>query len=240
MRETWEFVNLYGRTRGVNRFKAVIATMDWLEQRPEITARGIEIPRLPSLRAWVAEETRLGNPALEAKVAETGDAELKKLLDWSLEVNAAIARMVHGVPPFPGVVESLEKAGEKADMIVVSQTPIEALEREWKEHGIDKYVRAIAGQEFGRKSEHIALAAGGKYPPDKILMVGDAYGDYKAAAENGALFYPILPGREEESWERFHEEALDKFFAGEYGGGYQDALMKELADALPEDPPWKR
>jgi superfamily I DNA/RNA helicase len=45
-------------------------------------------------------------------------------------------------------------------------------------------------------------------------MIGDAPGDFKAAKSNHALFYPIVPGREEESWQRFYEEALERFFAG--------------------------
>jgi hypothetical protein len=33
--------------------------------------------------------------------------------------------------------------------------PLEALEREWAENKIDKYVRLIAGQEYGTKTEHL-------------------------------------------------------------------------------------
>jgi phosphoglycolate phosphatase-like HAD superfamily hydrolase len=121
----------------------------------------------------------------------------------------------------------------------VSQTPLEALEREWKEHGIDTYVRLIAGQEMGTKGEHIALAADGHYPKDRMLMIGDAPGDLKAAEENGALFFPVNPGHEEESWDRFFDEAADKFFAGEYTGRYAESLLEEFHSYLPEKPAWE-
>ncbi len=49
---------------------------------------------------------------------------------------------------------------------------------------------------------------------DKILMIGDANGDLKAAKSNGVLFFPVNPGKEEASWERLYREGLDKFFAG--------------------------
>ena len=78
----------------------------------------------------------------------------------------------------------------------------------------DKYVRAIAGQEIGTKTEHLTMAAKGKYPDNRILMIGDAPGDFKAARENGALFFPVVPGRENESWKLFYEEALDIFING--------------------------
>jgi hypothetical protein len=123
-------------------------------------------------------------------------------------------------------------------VIVVSQTPTEALVREWTEHGIDQQVRFIAGQELGTKTEHIRFAAGGKYAPGKMLMIGDAPGDYKAARGNGALFYPINPGDEEASWKRLHDEALERFFAGSYAGDYEAGLIREFDAHLPEKPAW--
>jgi phosphoglycolate phosphatase-like HAD superfamily hydrolase len=237
-RETWEFVNLYSRERGKNRFPALVSALDLLREREEVTQRRVKVPRLKRLRQWIREETRLGNPVLKKLVKETGDTELKQVLGWSEEVNQRVQDMVRAVPPFPLVRESLKKAQAKADLMVVSQTPIEALSREWRENGIDKLVRIIAGQEYGTKSEHIALAARDKYPSDKILMVGDAPGDLKAAADNEALFYPVLPGREEESWHRFHEEALDRFFKGTFKGAYMDGLRKEFEKTLPEKPSW--
>jgi phosphoglycolate phosphatase-like HAD superfamily hydrolase len=148
--------------------------------------------------------------------------------------------MVHGVPPFPYVRESLQLLAGQADMIVVSATPVEALTREWKEHNIAPYVSVIAGQEMGKKQLHLELAAKGKYPTDRILMVGDAPGDMKAAKANGALFYPVNPGDEEASWQRFHEEAVHKFLAEEYAGAYESKVIAEFEAMLPETPPWKR
>lgn len=237
-REAWEFVNLYSRKRGVNRFPALLAVLDLLRQRRKVRERHVTIRELPQLRAWVSEETRLGNPALRSKIERAQGGELAAVLAWSEAVNEAIADMVHGVPPFPLVVDSLARASERADMIVASGTPVAALQREWREHGIARFVRVIAGQEAGSKTEHLTYAGVGKYPPNRMLMIGDAYGDLRAARSVDALFYPILPGREEESWSRFFQEALGRFFALDYAGSYQDALVQELDEALPSMPPW--
>jgi phosphoglycolate phosphatase-like HAD superfamily hydrolase len=105
-------------------------------------------------------------------------------------------------------------------VIVVSQTPLEALEREWEEHDIDQYVAAIAGQEMGTKSQHIKYAATGHYANDHILMIGDAPGDLKAARDNNAFFFPINPGHEEASWELFYKEGFQRFIEDTYGGDY--------------------
>ena len=239
-REAWDFVNLYSKLRGCNRFHALQHVMDLLRDRREVQERGVAIPELKELAAWTKRESALGNPALEAEVKKTGNAELARCLRWSKEINAAVARIVKGVPPFPGVRESLELLAGKADLMVVSATPGEALEREWEEHGIAHYMGLIAGQEMGSKKEHLAIAAGGKYPPEKILMIGDAPGDLNAAQANKAMFYPINPGHEEESWARFHHEAGPTFLAGKYTRAYEARLIAEFEKLLPETPPWKK
>ncbi len=237
-RETWEFVNLYSKTRGVNRFKALLEAVSLLGERHEVKARKAAMPDMSALAEWVAKETKLGNPALESYAAQVNDPRIDLGLEWSKKVNQDIAELVFGIAPFPLVEESLEKLTEKADSIVVSQTPVEALTREWEENGIDRYVHMIAGQEYGTKTEHLALAAKGKYPDNKILMIGDAPGDYKAATSNGVLFFPVNPGHEEESWDRFYNEALDRFFNGTYQGDYEKALIEEFDSYLPEKPAW--
>ena len=121
----------------------------------------------------------------------------------------------------------------------MSATPAEALKREWEEHDIAEYVKVIAGQEMGTKKEHLAFAAASKYKLDHILMIGDAPGDMKAARANNALFYPINPGDEDISWERFHNEAFDKFINGTYAGDYEKSLIDEFDKYLPSIPPWK-
>jgi phosphoglycolate phosphatase-like HAD superfamily hydrolase len=213
--------------------------MRLLEQRPEVKARDAVLPDMTPLVEWTKKETKLGNPALNEYAKTAGNEIIDRALAWSLSVNADIKDLVYGIPPFPFVRESLQKMIEKADAIVVSQTPVEALEREWKESDLDGFVRIIAGQEYGTKTEHIALAAKGKYPDDRILMIGDAPGDMKAAKNNGVLFFPINPGEEEASWEKLFNEGLDRFFTGNYAGSYEAGLIEDFNRHLPDKPHWK-
>ncbi len=236
-REAAEFVNLYSKSRGINRFPALVETLQWLQQRPEVAARGVQVVVPPGLLAWMEKETKLANPALEAAVQATGDADLKQALAWSLAVNETVEKIVRGVPPFPYLRESLEKLAGKADMLVVSATPDEALTREWEEHNLKQYVAGICGQETGTKKETLAVAK--KYPKDHVLMIGDAPGDHQAAVANDTLFYPINPGAEEASWRRFCDEGVQKFLDGTFAGDYQQALLDEFDRTLPERPPWE-
>ena len=84
------------------------------------------------------------------------------------------------------------------------------------------------GQEAGSKKEQLKKAAYGNYDEDKIIMLGDALGDYEAAKSVNALFYPIFPGNEEKSWENFFKEGLDKFLNGTFKGKYQEKLLDEF------------
>jgi phosphoglycolate phosphatase-like HAD superfamily hydrolase len=237
-REAAEFVNLYSKSRGINRFPALIQTLEWLQKRPEVAARGVRITLPQGLVEWIKVETKLGNPALIKAVETSGHPDLKEALVWSNAVNEAVERIVRCVPPFPYVRQALEKLQGKADLFVVSATPTEALEREWEEHDLSKYVEAICGQELATKKEMLTTAR--KYKPEHTLMVGDAPGDYQAARANDALFFPINPGAEEHSWKRLFEEGIDRFLASKFAGDYQKKLLEEFDSYLPERPPWEK
>jgi len=239
-REAAEFVNLYSKWRGINRWPALVMVFDLLRERAEVQARNVTLPEAARLREFIANDAfPKSNDGLKAYLSQYPDRELEQSMAWTAAVNAAVTDMVHGIPPFPYVRESLAFMADKADMIVVSATPVEALTREWEEQEIAQYVRVIAGQEMGKKALHLELAARGKYQPNHILMIGDAPSDMRAARTNDALFYPINPGQEEESWSHFYEEAVHKFFAGEYAGEYEVTLIDKFEALMPEVPPWK-
>ena len=238
VREAAEFFNLYSKWRGQNRFVDLLEMFKALPDMPGVQEAGIELPDYSRLQAYVESGLPLGNPSLAAEVERTGDAELRRLLEWSLEINRDIDENMGSIPPFPSARKSIEKVAMHSDVIVVSQTPEEALVKEWAMHDLAQYVRVIAGQELGKKSEHLQMATQGRFSPDRILMIGDAPGDRKAAEANNAFFYPINPGQEEESWQRFYAEAFDRFVAGEFGGAYQQVLNEEFEALLPEAFPW--
>jgi len=245
-RECKEFADLFSRTRGANRHKTakrIIAEL--LPSHPMVKARGFKVPQYPHYFAWVDDpNSLLSNDGLKQAIAEASNAEakaeLENALQWSERVNASIKDIVKGMPPFPFVRESLEKIKTQADAIVVSATPCEALAREWEEHDIAKYVDVIAGQEMGKKAEHLEYATKGRYERNQVLMIGDAPGDMKAAKANDALFYPVNPGDETESWKRFQDEAFDKFIDGQYAGSYEEKLIADFLAYLPETPPWEQ
>jgi phosphoglycolate phosphatase-like HAD superfamily hydrolase len=241
-RETWEFVNLRSKTRGCNRFQAVVFALELLSKRPEIQhVMKHAVDPYPLIK-WVNANSKLSGDTLEAHVKNLeGDIPpiLERALAWTKDVAAAVERIVHDLPPIAEAVPALELMKGKADCMVVSQTPTADLEREWKEHGIDHVVRFIAGQEHGTKAEHLSMATGDKYGPNKVLMIGDAPGDYLAAKENQALFFPIIPGKEAQSWTELHQFGFEAFISQSFAGDYQQKLLDAFNASLPAHPPWE-
>ncbi len=237
-RQAADFVNLYSKWRGTNRFPALVKVFDLLEEWDEVKARNVAIPTAKNLRNYINSYSNYSNPSLKLEADKTGHEDLKQAFAWSEAVNATIGDMVHGVPPFPNVKASLEKVSEFADIIVCSATPNEALEREWAEHGLAQYISVIGGQEMGSKQEILALVKD-KYPENHILMVGDAPGDKKAAHSNDILFYPIVAGKEEDSWKDFLNKYSEVFTNNKYTKDIEDKLIEAFEDNLPERPPWK-
>ena len=210
-----------------------------------VKARKFEVPQFPYYFAWVDDpSSMLSNDGLKQAIAKaegpTRRRSWRLALVWSERVNRAIAEIVKGIPPFPFVRESLQKMQGKADVIVVSATPGETLAREWNEHDLAQYVAVIAGQEMGTKAQQLQFATKGKYQENHVLMVGDAPDDLRAAKANNALFYPVNPGDEDVSWRRFHNEAIDRFFRGQYAGAYEKKLIEEFDRRLPEKPTWNK
>ena len=238
-RETWEFVNLYSLDRGANRFPALVKSVELLIQRGEFLDSGIASPDMKDIRGFTASTKPQSNAGLKEYLKENDTPSLRNLLAWSEAVNADIDRMVKNVRPFPSALRSIALFSGRADLMVVSGTPTSALEKEWKEHGIDRSVRLICGQEMGSKKEHLGLAAKGKYPDGRILMIGDAPGDHKAALSDGALFFPVNPGAEELSWRTFHDESIPRFLDGSYTEAYEGSLTKTFYDLLPASPSWR-
>jgi len=243
-RQCKEFADLFSKTRGANRHLTIRRILtQLLPAHPQVLARGFSVPQYPAYFAWIDDpESILSNEGLKTAIAAApapeAKAELENVLAWSERVNWAVAKIVKGIPPFPGVREALDAMDDRADVVVVSATPTEALHREWCEHGIASYVELICGQEMGPKKRHIE-AVGSAYDRTKVLMVGDAPGDLRAAQANGVLFFPIIPGEEAASWETFSNDALPRFFAGTYRGAYERGLLKRFDEALPEHAPWE-
>ena len=236
-REAWDYTNLYSKTRGAYRMKTLVSSMELLAARPEVQKRGFRVPDMTPMKEWMAACKVLSDATLREYNEQHPNPLFDTVLEWSAEVNRRVKRVVHDVPPFPFVKESLAKIFGNADIAVVSATPTAALQKEWAEHGVDTYTSFIAGQEYGAKRDVIEKL-GKDYAKDHILMIGDALGDYQAAKGAGAMFYPICPNAEDASWEEFYGSVSDLFLSAQYTDAVQQTYLDRLDSVLPDQPSW--
>lgn len=224
--ETWNIINLYSKTRGINRFKGLVKIFEVL------TAEGMSMPDFLSIKKWTETTPELSSPALEKAIEETNDEQLIKTLEWSNAVNKAISELHNEDKPFPNVKEGIEIISTVGDVAIVSAANSGAVADEWTRHGLATSVKVMLGQEEGTKAACIARLKENNFADSNVLMVGDAPGDLDAALKNGVLYYPILVGREEFSWKRLSTEALSKLLDGSYRGEYQQNLIDEFNSSL--------
>jgi phosphoglycolate phosphatase-like HAD superfamily hydrolase len=227
-RKVAEWTALFSPWRGLNRFELLLRIFKNLKSPPDIR----------SLEAFVNSGVPLSADELAKRVAETGDPELKRALDWSRAVSKEIAA-VPQMPVFDEVFQGLEKIRATADAIVVSQTDEAALVHEWRNARLEKFVDVIAGAELGSKTESLATAMKGRYAPERTVMVGDAPGDLETARAAGCLFFPITPGAENSSWIELREEGLTRLLNGTFAGAYQDDLTARFNAVLSKKPTWR-
>jgi len=238
VRAAAEFTYLYSTFRGLNRFLGLCKTFELLNDWPEAKSKA-DLPDPTDLRIYCDSGLPLSNDTLKSEAKRTGSKILAEAYQWSVDLNEDIDRNMPDPPPFPGAEKALQRIHQKSDSIVISQTQAVALLKDWYRDNLAQYVSVIAGPELGSKIDHFTMAAVDRYPASAILMIGDAPGDMAAAQAIGCNFYPMNPGHEVESWERFLDEAYDRFLDGGFSSEYQKQLIHEFKELLPGTPPWK-
>ena len=239
----WNYVNIYSLTRGTNRFKALLLTFDHLMSIDKVKSlKNITIPNFKILKKWVEKSEKLSNDYLKKFILESNQEHtliLEKVLEWSLEVNRMVDKTVMHLPPMEGALRAMEHLKNSADLVVISNTPLHALNKDWSENNIIDYALYIGGQELGTKTEMLKAIAENKYLPEKTLIIGDAPGDLRAAQNINALFFPILPLKEEESWREFNKIGFNHFINNSYKGKYQNNQIEKFQSILNIPLPWK-
>ena len=223
--EEWNRVNLFSETRGINRFKGLLLSLEFAKEHGEA------IEDFSVFANWCNQTTSLSNQSLEEEIAKNNDAVLVKALEWSKAVNHVIeTELVGEDKPFEGVKSALEEISKVAQIAIVSSANSEAVNSEWKRHGLMSFVSEFFGQERGSKAAAIKEIKSLGFEKEKILMVGDAPGDLDAAKVNEVHFYPILFGKEKESWETLVTKILPEFIGGQYNDEeYQAIYHKHLS-----------
>ena len=225
--ERWNVINLYSMTRGINRFKGLAMALK------EINDQYCKIEEVDILEQWVENSKELSNPALENTIAEQDSIILKKALSWSKKVNESINALSDDEKlPFEGVKGALAYAHQYGDIAIVSSANRQAVEDEWEMYHLLEHVDIVLAQDVGSKAFCIRELLKKGYKASRVLMVGDAPGDYDAAKQNEVFYYPILVKHEKDSWNEFISHAVGKLVNGNYKGNYQEEKIQQFLENL--------
>ena len=222
-------INLFSSMRGINRYPGLLEVFDLL-------AAGFpghpEIPDATDLRAFVLNETTYSSDTLKRWLAEHPSRDLEKVLAWSDRADELYAKAVEGLQPYPLVRESLEIAYRSAAVAIVSGGAPDELSRDWAASGLEPYIDLMFSQADGAPAAQLYKARQKSGDNPSVLMIGDTESDGAAAHKVGALFYPILPGDEIASWQRFHDIILPLFLEGKYDRETEEKYFAQLKKAL--------
>jgi hypothetical protein len=237
----WNYVNIFSNNRGTNRFKALLLTFNYLREMNVVKASNIKIPNLKILKKWIDNTEQLSNDSLlkfSMELTSYERFELESVIEWSEDVNRMVEITAINLPPMEGALEAMDLLKDNVDLVVISNTPLETLKREWSENNINNNILYIGGQETGTKTQMLKAVAENKYEPNKVLIIGDAPGDLKAAGNINALFFPIIPSQEEMSWVEFNKVGYGHFINNSYEGEYQNNQIQKFQSILNLAPPW--
>lgn len=217
----WNETNLYRLTRGINRF---VGLKEALEKA--------KVKGMDNFYNWVLNTKSYSNESLKAEIDLKQTEDLKLALKWSNLVNEAIKNHPIKAKSFKGVFDCLKKYHQIADIYVVSSANKQAVLEEFENEGLTAFVREIYCQDKGKKEDIIKMLIEAGYDQTKMIMIGDALGDLKAAKVNNIRFYPILANKEVESWSLFKDKYADAFLKGDLDDLMQLSLIESFENNL--------
>ncbi|TCK92494.1 haloacid dehalogenase-like hydrolase [Natranaerovirga hydrolytica] len=220
----WNNINLYSITRGINRFQGLLAI---LNLHPEL----VDGEQLSMFKVWTETTKALSAESLKEEYKQTGLEIMDKALKWSDLVNSKMEELPLA-QPFDGVIETVQEIKLKADIAVVSSANLSAIKEEWQKCGLYQLVDYFYSQSDGTKSECINRLISTGYHRNKIIMIGDALGDFKAAETNQVWFFPILAAKESMSWLDLKQKYLNRFFNQQFNKTIQEKLFLNMKDNL--------
>lgn len=207
--EYWLNINLYSKTRGINRFLGLNKALHYVNDNFR------KVEELDKFDEYLEKSKTYSNQSLIDYIDRHDSTILHKCLEWSNLTNKMISELKdEEIKLFKHVETTLKECSLKADICVVSSANKEALLKEWTRLGLIDYISVLCSQNEGTKEKCIKELSR-YYNASEVLMIGDAMLDLDAAKNNHVYFYPILVRNENSSWKNL-KSYLDLFYMNEY------------------------
>ena len=235
VKKIWKQINLFSKNRGINRFEALYIFFRELKNNEILNKKGYLFPSLSIINYFKEMNIPMTSEnflKFKNKIDSNQFKHVKKAIKWSDEVNKKVESVLNNLSPLSKASSAIKYLSSRADLAVISNTPFNTLYRDWKNSKISSDISLICGQECGGKTDILNSLIKDKYDKNKVLMIGDSPSDYYAAKNNKVLFFPILPGKENESWKFLLSKGFFDFFSLKYDGRIQDKKIIEFESII--------
>lgn len=203
--EKWEYINLYSKLRGINRFLGVYHLFQDLNDEMKFFE-----PKIMVYNHYIEHNKDITIEGLLHLLNETNDDFVADIINWSSQVNSEIDKHMPVVDPFVESVETIKYISSIADVAIVSSANEKALKAEWGHAELLDYVSVLTSQNDGSKEAILKTLISKGYDSNHVIMIGDSNGDRTAAFKNNAKFRLIEASTENNSWINIRQEFIEE------------------------------
>jgi hypothetical protein len=206
----WRRLALNSRLRGEDASIVLLYALRLLNRHTPSVRRAAVIRVLETYL-----DTASPDPLQLASAGEGSPGRL--ILDWITDSERLIdslgyAKSFQAAEAFLHSVKAM--AANSAVLVYSSSAEAMAL-NQWEVAGLGDCFLRIAGSERGEFPEYVQMALQNGYDQESILIVGTTYAAWRAAQRAGTRLYPIIPSKEEESWQFLQDVYFPAFLKGE-------------------------
>lgn len=206
----WRSLALTSRLRGQDPLLILLSALRLLNRHSPSIRRAAVIKALDSFLATTARDP------MQLAAAHEGSPE-RLILSWISTSEKLIASIgcAKSFPQAAGFLRMAKEVAPKAEILAYSSFPESVALNQWEVADMGDCFLRIAGAERGDFPEYVRMALRNGYDQESLLIIGTTYSAWLAAQTAGARLYPIIPFKEEESWEFLADEYFPAFLEGQ-------------------------
>lgn len=220
--ELWTDAAINSRLRGQDPLVILLNSLRRLEKNHPSTRRLATAACLENLIA------KRHIPLLSLAESPDGSPE-RLILDW-LSMASSLLEEGSDAPCFPQAklfFSLLRDAAPNVQVLAHSSVDEALALHEWEMAGLGDAFLRLAGRERGDFSSYLRQAMENGFDSVPLLVIGSTLKSWQAAQAVCARYYPILPGKEDESWDFLSREYFPSFIRGEAG-----LLRRDVGDFM--------
>lgn len=217
----WKKLRLGHVTRGINRFRGLALALK------EVDGAIAPIFGINEFIRLVLNTEELTVQELERHVEEA--PIFSKVISWSNRVDERISNIsLEEDAFFEQLKQVIVSLNGKADCSLFLEMEFGGGKLKKMLMELPSYVTSVVTCGKADRIKEVQKLIDMGYEKNNILYCSDIVEDARIAEQTGILFFPVMAGIENESWERFKNEGMQRWLTGRYDEAYQEQLKNEF------------